>query len=129
MAAQLIARNRLDQVVEGAALHRLDGRLRRPVGGDEDHRALGVEGVDVAEDVEAGAVGQLQVEDDHVGPVLGQAGQPLGRGARRQHLCPLGLEDAAEGVEDGRLIVDDQKRRHGSPRRSPAALRKPVERW
>ena len=65
--AEVLQVHGLDQVIEGAALHRLDGGLGGAVGGDEDDRPLRVEGVDFAEDLQAVAVGQLQVEDDHVG--------------------------------------------------------------
>ena len=65
--AESLQIDRLDEVIEGAALHGLDGRLRGAVGRDEDDRPPRVAAVDLAEDVQAGAVGQLQVEHDHVG--------------------------------------------------------------
>ena len=111
-AAEALQVERLDEVVEGAALHRLDGGVGSAVGRDEDHRPLRVGVVQFAEQVEAGAVGQLDVEHDHVGPVLGGAAAPLGDGPRRQHRHALAAEDAAEGVLDAGLIVDHKEGRH-----------------
>ncbi len=81
--AEPIEVHRLDEVIEGAAFHRLDGRLRGAVRGDEDHRQPRVLGVQLLEQVQAGAVGQLQVEHDDIGIVSCRTScQPLGGRAR-----------------------------------------------
>ena len=112
--AEAVEVHRLDQVIEGAALHGLDGRLGGAVGRDEDDRPFGVEGLDLLEDIQAGAVGQLQVEHDHVRAVLADLLQPFGGRRGGQHLDLVPLEDAAEGVADAFLVIDDQQGRHGS---------------
>ena len=58
---------RLEQVVEGPEFHGLDGRLRGPVGGDDDHRHAGVDLADLAVGLQARHVGQADVEDHGVG--------------------------------------------------------------
>ena len=75
--AEPVEVDRLDEVVEGALLHRLDGGLGGAVGGDEDDRAAsGRQRLDVVEDVQAGAVGQLQVEHDDVGRLRATSVEP-----------------------------------------------------
>src|SRR5262249_20657568 len=61
------------------------------------------------------AVGQLQVEHDHVGVVLAHLLQPFGRGPRGQHLDALPLEGAAERVADVVFVIDDQQAGDGTP--------------
>ena len=62
--------------------------------------------------------GRLDVQDHHVGPALGRQRQAFGAGFGREHLQPVIAEGAAEGQQDGRLVIDDQQRRHAPP---PAA--------
>ena len=68
-----------------ACLHRLDGRLRAGVSGDEDDGQTRVELANAVEDLQPRQVRQAHVEDDGVGPaVLDQLqGVPAGRGVGR----------------------------------------------
>ena len=110
--AQLLQLQRLEEVVEGPELHRLDGCVRRPVAGDEDDRDLGVALMDAAEDVQTGEVGQRQIQEHDVGVVLGDHGQPFRRRGRRQHGDVRLLKAPSEGIEDSRLIIDHEQNRH-----------------
>ncbi len=101
---------RLDEIVERAALHRLDRGVGGAVRGDEDDRPFRVERVNVVEQVEAGAIGELDVEHDNVGVVLANRFESLGRRRRGEDGHPLLAEDAAKGVADGFFVVDDQQR-------------------
>ena len=66
-APQLVQVERLEQVVVGPLPHRLDGRVRRLGHGDEDDRDARVDPADLLVDVQAGLVGQAQVEENDVG--------------------------------------------------------------
>ena len=65
-AVQLLQINRLEQVVVRPVPHRLDGRVGRPGHGDHDHRDAGVDSPELPQDVQAGLVGQAQVEENNV---------------------------------------------------------------
>ena len=67
--AELVEVDRLEQVLEGAPLHRLDGRLGRGERGDDDDRQPRVDPADLVEGVQARHVGQAHVEDHDVGPL------------------------------------------------------------
>ena len=60
---------RLQQVLVGPEAHRLDGGGGGPMPGDEDDRNLGDELMDSAENLQAGLVWQVNVQDDRVGPI------------------------------------------------------------
>ena len=63
---QLVQVERLEQVVVGALLHRLDGRVRRLGHGDEDDRDARVDPADLLVDLQPGLVGQAQVEQNDI---------------------------------------------------------------
>ena len=63
---QLVQVERLEQVVVGALLHRLDGRVRRLGQGDEDDRDARVDLADLLVDLQPGLVGQAQVEENDI---------------------------------------------------------------
>ena len=64
---QLVRVEGLEEVVVGALLHRLDGRVGRPGHGDEDHGGPHAHLADLAVDIEAGLVGQVEGQQDDVG--------------------------------------------------------------
>ena len=80
--AKLPQVQRLEQVVEGAELHGLDGRLGGPVRGDDDHRQPGVDLADLAVGVQARHVGQADVEDHGVGRLAADRVESLRRPCR-----------------------------------------------
>ena len=65
-AVQLLQVDRLEQVVEGPVPHRLDGRVGRPDHGDKHDRDAGVDLAELRQDLQAGLVGQAQVEENNV---------------------------------------------------------------
>ena len=71
---------RLEQVVEGALLHRLDGRVGVVGRGDEDDGDAGVDLADPPVDLQPREVGQAEVEQDHV---RRPRRRPAGRRPRR----------------------------------------------
>ena len=93
---QLVQVERLEQVVVGALLHRLDGRVRRLGHGDEDDRDARVDLADLLVDLQAGLVGQAQVEENDIGRLGTDALEPFGAGAG--HLDPVNGERGTPGA-------------------------------
>ncbi len=111
---QLVRVERLEQVVVGALLHRLDGRVR-PLGhGDEDDRDARVDAADLLVDLQAGLVGQAQVEENDVRRPGADPLESFGSGAG--HLDPVsrrGERLAYLPRNQGRVIVNEQQVGHG----------------
>ncbi len=112
--------DRLQQVIGGAVPHRLDRAFERRMAGDDDHLRREVARRRLAEQLEAVAVGQDEVEQDHVGRgdekvarlfhrVGASGGESLVRDQLRQRF---------RGVA---VVVDDQSMRHAV--RQPARRR------
>ncbi len=80
---QLFEIERLEQIVERALLHRLDGRVGGLGDGDKDHRDAGVEPADFLVNFQARTVGKKQVEKNHVRPMRPQRLESLGRRTSR----------------------------------------------
>jgi hypothetical protein len=112
---QLVQVQGLEQVVVGPLLHRLDGRVGTLGHGDEDHRDARVDLPNLLVDLQAGLVGQAQVEEDDVGRLGTHPLEPLGAGGG--HLDPVlgGTERLAHLLRDhDRVVVDEQKVSHDS---------------
>ena len=109
-SAQLLQVERLEQVVVGPLPHRLDGRIGRPGQGDEDDRDAGVDGADLFQDLQAGLVGQAQVEENDVGRRGRDALEALRtRIGDLDSVCG-GREDVAHLLrEQPRVVVDEQQ--------------------
>lgn len=84
----------------------MDERIRKLIE-QEQHRQVGV-AAQRAADVEAGDVGQADVEDDEIDAALLQPRQRLA--AQRAALGgkALGAQRVAQRIGDGRFVVDDQ---------------------
>ena len=107
--AQLVEVDRLEQILEGAALHGLDGRLGGGVGGDDDDRQARIDLADAVEDLQARHVRQAHVEDDRVGPLpLDQldALRPVGAAS---HFQGVGLEAFLHRIEHVGLVIDHEQ--------------------
>ena len=113
-AAQLLQIDRLEQVVVGPVPHRLDGRVSRPDHGDKDDRDAGVDSAELRQDVEAGLVGQAEVQENNVRARSRDSFQALGAGVgdgnpvsgRGEHVAHL----VAKQV---RFVIDQEQVSHG----------------
>src|SRR6218665_1746492 len=112
-------REGLVDVVEGPGLHGPDGGLHVVEGRDEDDAGVAAQVLHLLDDVQAGAVRQLHVEDDHAGHALLRQPQPLRRTRRGHHLVARlsvlldVLEVHLQGFEQRQVVIDDEKRLHG----------------
>ncbi len=105
-----VERERLFEEVVGAELGGADGGFDGAVAGDDDDfgDVRGVHLADVAEGVEAVAVGEPDVEEDGVVDGVGEQGEGFaGGGGSGDDVTLLG-EDGFEGVADFGFVVDDE---------------------
>ena len=99
----------LDDVVVGAQLEADHAVGLVAAGGEHDDRDLRV-AADLAADVEAGAVGKHEVEEDEVGAdARGRLDRARGR-AGHLEMEPLAGQGLGEGLRDGRLVLDQEDR-------------------
>ena len=109
---QLLHVEGLDQVVLRTQLQGGHGRLRRTVGGHDDDDGLRRRRPQVAQDLDAVPVGQLDVGDDEVDGTAGEDGGGGGAAVRHLHREALLAQHDAEQLAHGRLVVDDQDLLH-----------------
>src|SRR5262249_7043074 len=105
----------LEQVIVSPLPHRFDGRIGRPDHGDQYDRDAGVDVAELPQDVQAGLVGQAQVEENDVRPTVKGASEALA--ARGGDLEPVwgGGEHLAHLVREQVWVVIDQEQvGHGS---------------
>ena len=100
--------HRLEDVVDGVQLERLDGVLL--VGGHEDDRRRRPEPGQHLREVEAGQPRHLDVEEDRVDVEVLQDPQRLGGRVAGEHAADprVALEQERELVERRPLVVDDE---------------------
>jgi hypothetical protein len=107
---------RLVEVVEGPGLHGQDGGCGVVVAGDDDDRDVARGRPDVGDEVDAGSVGKLEIEQDHRGAFPFHEGQTGGGGLGRQDPVarPFGLrfEVQSQALEEQRIVVDQKKGVH-----------------
>ena len=109
----LLDLERLGHVVEGADLHRLDGRVHRAERGHEDHRRLRLQRLGGPQHVEAVTAAHLQVAQDDVEVGLVQA--------LDGHVAVAGFGDLVPGLDEGAgesaaervVVVGDEDAAHG----------------
>ena len=110
---QLVQIERLEKVVEGPLLHRLNGRVRRLRNRDEDHGNPGIDFANRLVDIQARLVGQAQVEDNDVGRFGTHAVKPVRTGADDFDLVQGGGKRLPHLLRDHRrVIIDEQQVRH-----------------
>ena len=113
-AMQLVHRAGLQRVAARAGVQAVVEQLGVGVARVEDHAELGAPGQQLAREVDAAAVGELDVDDRDVG--LGVLDQVDARGdvARRAHdLEPSVLQQRDQALAQGLVVVDDHELRHG----------------
>ena len=82
--------DRLGDVILGADLESLHRGIDSGVSGENDHRDVGIGFLDLVQQIDARAVGQLEVDDCHVGNELRNGGPPgLDRVGRLDFVAPL----------------------------------------
>lgn len=105
---QLAVVQRFGQEVLRTALHRLDGGVDAPVGGDEDDRPARVVALEAPEEVEPGGAGEDDVGDDEVGRAAPDRGVGLVRvGCGDDVVAPV-LDAHGEDLADRGLVVDHE---------------------
>nr|AAC45363.1 ORF5; no significant similarity with known prokaryotic or eukaryotic proteins [Aeromonas hydrophila] len=87
--AQPLAVERFGQKVEGTEPHRLHRHVHRAVGGDHHHRAGQLLFGDLLQDVHAGHVGQLEIQQHHRRRAAQQLRQCLLAAIGPQHLVAI----------------------------------------
>ena len=112
---QLLALERLDEVVVGARVQPLDARVERVAGGQDQDRHV-VVGAQRARDVEAVELGQAEVEDHEIGHE--RAAVLQSRGCRRRRRAPHSPPCAASAAVPGRCPHRPRRRGRGVHGRS-----------
>jgi hypothetical protein len=96
--------------------HRFDGRIGRPDHGDQYDRDAGVDLAELPQDVQAGLVGQAQVEENDVWPNGGDAFETLGaRVGDLDAVCGGGEHVAHLVGEQVRVVIDEEQAGHATP--------------
>ena len=106
--AQLLDREVLRQVVEGALADGRDRRLDRGERGDHDHGQRGIELVRAAEQLHAVHLGHLQVGEEEIGPLGLQQLERAPRVAGGEAAVLAALEHPHAVLHHVGLVVDDQ---------------------
>ena len=104
---QLLALERLDEVVVGARVEALDARLQRVARGQDQDRHV-VVGAQRARDLDAVELRQAEVEDHEVGrerAALLERGRAVGG---RAHLVALHAQRALQRLGDVLVVLDDE---------------------
>src|SRR5205807_3914894 len=121
---QLVGAEGLGDVVVGARVERAD-LLALVADRAEDEDRQRAPAAQVAQHVDAGAVGQDQVEHERVGRAHGERVEGLGDGRGRVDLEPGAAQHDAQAAQDLRLVVDDEDTRiacHGAGSRTANAV-------
>ena len=105
---QLLLLERLLHEPVRPGAHRLDGRLEFAERGHEHHRDLGLQALDLAQQVEPAAVGQLEVEEREVRHVAFDRRTRLADGVHAADDMPVVLERTDHEVADRVLVLDDE---------------------
>ena len=107
--AHLLGGERLGQVIDGAELHRLDGRLEGGERGDDDDADARLPAQDFRQHVQPGLVLQPQVEEDHVEPAPLQGLKAPGGGADAEHARVVRLQAEAHGLPQSGVIIQNKR--------------------
>ena len=107
---ELLVGERLDEIVVGAGVEAGDPVADRVAGGEHEDREVRLRPADSSRDVEAGHVGQADVEDHDVDPgrVLGDRGAGLAVVGDVDDVTIL-LEQALEDTGESFVVLDDEE--------------------
>ena len=106
-------RERLGQVVDGAATHRLHRRIDRRVRGDDDDVETRTGRHQLGDEVEAGALGEFQVDEGEIEDLPRSMRQRRFRVGGQADRAARALEGEGERRSDVLLVVDDEDAKHG----------------
>ena len=105
--ADLVAVERLRDVVERVVAQALDRRVERAVAGDDEGLDLGVDLLDPLERGDAAEPRHAEVERHEVDRLAAEDRERIVTRRRGEDVTIL-AEDGAEGFSDTELVVDDQ---------------------
>ena len=108
---ELGERERLDEVVDRARVESGDAILDLAARGEHDHGHVRLRLPQRAEDLQAGAAGEHQVEHDQVEALAQRAALALDPVEGSLDGEPLGFEAAFDEVDDSRLVLDQENHR------------------
>ncbi len=109
---QLIPLERLGHVVEGAKLEGFDRGFHAAEGGHDDDRELVVVLADLAEQIESGAAGHLEVGDDRIGPFARDGFDRGGDAVGSDDVQAGPRKGASDAVAEHFFVIDDENRWH-----------------
>ena len=113
---QSVAVHGLFQILVGSFLGSLNGRLNRGVARDQNDGDGGVGGHDLAQQLDAGHAGQIQVGDDQVEALLGKQLERSFAARRRLDLVPFALQDVTIDFPLPPFVVDNENGSSGHRR-------------
>ena len=105
---QLVDLERLGDVVERTAAHRVDRRADRRVAGHQDHRSLWVRGAESLEDAESVDAGHLQIHDRDVERTRFESARRTVPAVERLDRVAVSLERAAHEEPHALFVVGDE---------------------
>jgi hypothetical protein len=103
-------RERLDQVVVGAAVEALDAVVECVAGGQDQHARIGPALPQRAQDLEAVPSRQRQIEQHNVEGLGADAEEGILAGRRHRHVVALAHEALTQRVGDLLLVLDNENR-------------------
>ena len=107
-SGELSDRERLDQVVDGAAVEPGDPVLDLAAGGQHDHRQLGPLCVNAAQNLHPAQPRQHQIEHDELDVGFQRTVEPGLAVACGDHLEPVASQAPLDEVDDPRLVLNHQ---------------------
>ena len=113
--AELLERERLDQVVVGAGVEALHAVRDGVAGGEHQHRRAVAGRPQAPADLEPVGLGHQDVEDDRVRRLVGERVERLAAVGGELHAVAVHPQRAIERVADGGLVVDHEDSHTGNP--------------
>ena len=105
---QLLALERLDEVVVGAGIEALDARVDRVARGQHQDRHVAAVLAQQPRDVDAVELGQAEVEDDEVGRELARVAERRLAVVARTRLVALHPQRPQQDLGDLVVVLDDE---------------------
>ena len=97
---------RLEDIVKGPKLHGFNSRIRRSIGGHDQHGRTGGTAAHGLKRGEAVHAWQAHIHDDALGVQAWQPVQGLGAGSRCDHFITFILKKLLKPLKQQRIIID-----------------------